>query len=93
MDDQIKQQLLNIDGYEIYAANRKNRIGGGVCILAASELNSTILNTHSTPTLSAVWIILHIGNQKPIIVGCLYHPPNAKQSTTIDYKLPPRYSN
>ena len=32
----------------------------------------------------AVWILLHLLNV-PVIVGCVYHPPNADNNATVDY--------
>jgi exonuclease III len=83
--DKAKQQVINLDGYETHFANRKNRTGGGVCILSCSKLGATTIATYTTTTVSAIWILLQQGPFQPIIVGCFYHPPNADQSISLDY--------
>jgi hypothetical protein len=97
--DQDKQQLINIDGYDIHFSNRKSRLGGGVCILSSTRLAGTFLSAYTSKTLSTIWILIHINTFRPLIVGCIYHPPKADQSTTQEHitdtmaKLTPTYPN
>ena len=97
--DDNKQEIIQIDGYENHFANRSKRIGGGVAILSSTHLGASIISTHKTRTLSAAWILISYKQCKPLIVCCIYHPPNCDQTTTLDYitntilKLTPKYPN
>ena len=79
-----KDKARQLDGHNNFFCHRKNRICGGVCILARESLNVTHLTSHTTKTFSALWLLLH-DNKYPIIVGCIYHQPNADNNTTLDY--------
>ena len=95
--DAQKQQLISIEGYDNQFSNRKNRIGGGVRILTSSDLNASCLSTYTTRTISAAWFLVKIASHKPLIIGCVYHPPNADHTTSIEYieetisKLTPKH--
>ena len=52
--DQDKQQLINIDGYDNHFSNRKNRLGGGVCILSSTNLGVSVMSAHTSKTLSTI---------------------------------------
>ena len=73
-----------IDGYKNIWCPQKNCLGGGVDILTSDKLTVTKLTSHTTSTFSAVLILLHLLNV-PVIVGCVYHPPNADNNTTLNY--------
>ena len=53
-----KEEARCIDGYKNFFCNRKNRIGGGVAILAAYNLSVTHLSSHTTRTFSAIWLMV-----------------------------------
>ena len=80
-------------------ANCSKRLGGGVAILSSSHLDVTVLSTHKSRTVSAAWVLVSYKNFKPLIICCIYHPPNADQTTTIEYitntilKLTPKHPN
>ena len=82
--DSAKEDAKCIDGYKNFWCHRKHRIGGGVGILTSEKLTVTQLTSHTTSTFSAVWILLHLLNV-PVIIGCVYHPPNADNNATLDY--------
>ena len=62
----------------------KNRIGGGVGILTSDKLIVTKLHSHTTHKFSAYWILLQLLNV-PVIVGCVYHQPNADNNATLNF--------
>lgn len=72
--DAHKQQIIQIPGYDNHFSNRKNRIGGGVCILSSTDFHATCLTTHGTRVFSAAWILINIATHKPVIIGCIYNP-------------------
>ena len=73
-----------IGGYKNIWCHQKNCLGGGVGILTSDKLTVTKLTAHTTRAFSAVRILLHLLNA-PVIVGCVYHPPNAANNTTLNY--------
>lgn len=77
--------MIKCDGYDSHFSNRKGRVGGGVCILSSTKLSATLLSTFTTRTVSAAWILVKVKAHRPLIVGCLYHPPNADRSATLEY--------
>ena len=83
--DQDKQQLIHIDGYDNHFSNHKNRLGGGVCILSSTNLGVSVISAHTSKTLSTIWILVPVNTFRPLIIGCIYHPPGADQSTTQDH--------
>ena len=80
-----KQQTINVTGYTPHFCHRKSRIGGGVCILLQDHLNAVAVSSETTSTYSALWVKINIKSYYPIIVACIYHPPNADESKTLDY--------
>jgi hypothetical protein len=80
-----KEQSRQLPGYEHFFCHRKNRTGGGVAILVADSLPTTVVSSKTTPTYSAIWTISLLDNYGQIITGCIYHPPDAEQSKTMDY--------
>ena len=43
------------------------------------------MSSYTSRTMSAVWVMLDITSCSPVIMGCIYHPPNSDQIKTIDY--------
>ena len=74
--DDNKQQTITIDGYNNYFSHRKDRIGGGVGILVHHNIKATLMSSYTSRTMSAVWVMLDITSCSPVIMGCIYHPPN-----------------
>lgn len=75
--DDIKEQSINIDGFNNHFCSSKKGMAGGFA-------NPTSQN-FTTRTFSAIWVHVSIGSYKPLIVCCLYHLPNADQDTTQVY--------
>ena len=83
--DATKEAARQIQGYKSYYCHRKNRIGGGVGILACETLTTKLLDSHTTSTFSAIWILIKKEKCAPLIIGCVYHPPNSSEAETLDY--------
>ena len=54
---------------------RTDRTGGGVCMYVKDNLPSKQLLSLSTPTFSAVWILIRTADNQKTIYCCVYHPP------------------
>lgn len=70
-----------------------------IAIFAANTLTTKTVDKHLSNTLSAVWIVTQNPDLYPIIIGSVYHPPDANAQTTLDYiettlnKLLKKYQN
>ena len=83
----------NIDGYRLFRKDRKNRIGGGVCMYIKSSIdaylyqefnnNVNILYNEEEETES-VWCMIEVGREK-IMLGCVYRPKDS--SAVVNEKI------
>ena len=68
-------------------------------ILASDHLTTSVISSHTTKTFSALWVLIKNPKCAPVIIGCVYHPPNASVAETHDYlssniiKLSKKYPN
>lgn len=83
--DKSKEGARQFHRYNNFFVHRKGWIGGGVGILTSTSISVSQLSSYTTSTLSA--IRLRINNEKhgPIIIGCIYHPTNVDDNTTLNY--------
>ena len=89
---------VEIDGYTLFHKDREGRKGGGVALYVRNTLHSYINNRIKTDrNTESMWIDIHIGRNKKIVVGIIYRPPNLDEeaSTTIMQELEraSRYNN
>ena len=82
---QEKENSRQLNGFQSFYCNRKNRIGGGVGILAAQDVPTSIVSSHTTDTYSAIWTLSKIPNYDDIITACIYHPPGCEIDETLEY--------
>ena len=68
-------------------------------VLASDHLTTSVISSHTTKTFSALWVLIKNPKCAPVIIGCVYHPPNASVAETHDYlssniiKLSKKYPN
>ena len=74
LDDSILNSEIFPPGFSVYR-NDRNRHGGGVLILVKNTIASSQLHLDSSPEL--VWIRVHTGNNKDIIIASFYCPPHS----------------
>jgi hypothetical protein len=71
--------LYNIEGYNMFVTNRKNKPGGGVLLYVSENLNCKIVDGLSyaiVDSLEVITIETTLKNNKKVIIGCLYRSPN-----------------
>lgn len=77
--------MLKIQGYNLLTKNRNDRSGGGVCLYISSIYNVlvcediSIMDSHC----DSLFVELEIQNEKNLIVGVIYRPPDANFETFI----------
>ena len=73
------QKLINIPGYTLLANNREKSKGGGTAILIKKNISYTRrsdLEEFHEGHLETTYIKIQTKNQKKIVIGSLYQPPN-----------------
>ena len=54
-------------------------------MLVHFNINPVLLFSHTTPTISTIWLMIDIAAHSPIIVGYIYHPPNGSNEISLDH--------
>ena len=78
--------LLTLDGYRLITNSRNAKKGGGVGFYVSENLNCELLEdlTHMSETLESIFIEIKVPNQKDIIVGEIYRPPNSNAADFVE---------
>ena len=83
--DKNKESARQIVNYDNHFCHRKGRLGGGVAILTSNVISCKELCSHTTSTISAIWIKINKEKCAPLIICCIYHPPGASNDSTLEY--------
>lgn len=78
LKNEISDDTLKIDGYNIVRNDRKNRIGGGILIYLKSFLNYKVIKSsqeNANPSTEFIFLEVAIGRDK-VLLGCFYNTPN-----------------
>ena len=70
---------------KLYSAKRRNRVGGGVAIFVNDEIHATVIESQSTNTWSALWLLTKHPEMQTLIIGCFYHPPSDNSNQNLEY--------
>ena len=86
--DNYLTDIYNIEGYNMFTCNRKNKLGGGV-LLYISEFYNCCLNEQMTfdieDYLEVVTIDLELTKHKNVTIGCLYRTPSCNVEKFNEY--------
>jgi exonuclease III len=77
LDESISDEEVNIEGYNLYRKDRC-RSGGGVAIYTRDVLNAREMSQFVPKDIEAVCLEIVKHKTKPILVTCIYRPPNSK---------------
>ena len=73
----IHDDSITLSGFQTPFRKDRDKIGGGVCIYASTELACKRWEDLETDGLEMIWVeVLNIMKQ-PLLVGCCYRPPSA----------------
>ena len=81
------EPLINIPGYTIITNNRKHNKGGGTAILIKNTLTyrrRKDLDIFDEKKIESVFIEILAKNNKHIVVGSMYRPPNNTDDTFVE---------
>jgi len=85
LDDTIKNELVNIAGYNIIRKDR-NRHGGGVAMYIKEELNYSDRNDLVPEDLELLCTEVKFKSSKPLFVCTWYRPPNSEINVLNKYE-------
>lgn len=86
LSDETSSQY-NIEDYNFLSCNRNDRQGGGVGLYINNQLNFTRLTDieiNDDNICQSIFIEIKL-DQRNIIVGIIYRPPNSNQNSFLDY--------
>ena len=74
LDQSVTDNEISIDGYNI-TRNDRASTGGGVCIYIKNNISYNRRTDLEKEDLEGVWIDICLKKTKPILICCLYRPP------------------
>ena len=80
-------QSFSLNGYDLIVNNRLNRIGGGVSLYVPHCLEYTVCDDLNVMNnyIESLFIEISIPQNKNIIIGIIYRPPNSNVIEFINY--------
>ena len=89
LKESIPDVSVNIEGYQLFRKDRKNKEHGGVCLYVINHIQCKILAYPYNGDYEVLWALLRPKRlprgYSSIIVGVLYHPPNADNNEMLHY--------
>lgn len=76
-DSSITDAEVSMPGYNLERKDR-NTHGGGVCMYIREDLSYNPRSDLDHENLEAIWIDLLLKKTKPILIGCVYRPPDQR---------------
>lgn len=70
----VHNDEVNIDGYQILRKDRAHKAGGGVAIYFKSSLDCTRLSKYDDEDIETSWIKL-LSHSQTFLIGCVCRPP------------------
>ena len=80
LQDYVKDAEIKLSGYDIYRADRKHAIRGGVLVYVRSDLKLGVQVLHSDLQENIEMLILYLKKQETIFIT-IYRPPTAGMKT------------
>ena len=89
--DYVPTESVSLPGYSCERRDRSNKRGGGVACYIKESFQYDRINDLNHDTLETLWVRLtpHMLPRRfsCIVVGCVYHPPDADDATMRDYLI------
>ncbi len=77
LSSSINDKELNINGYNLNWKDRHGKNGGGLLIYTSKLLTCLRRDDLEIEDVESIWLELVYSNQKPILISCVYRPPNS----------------
>lgn len=84
----INDNMIRLDGYNIYRQDRDGQVGGGVCILIKENINgqkvyaSINRNYQTVPPVQSLWIDIKV-NSARFLISCIYRPDYSTEESDL----------
>ena len=75
--ENISDAQVNIEGYKLYRKDRVGRIGGGVAFYVKDGIEAIPEVKLNDSDIEALWLRLVYPFRPPILICCMYRPPNS----------------
>ena len=89
LKETIPDVSVNIEGYQLLRRDRKHKEHGGVCLYVINHIQCKILACPYNEDREVPWALLRPKRlprgYSSIIVGVLYHPPDANNNEMLQY--------
>ena len=86
----VPSESVSMSGFSLFRKDR-NRQGGGVACYVRDSIPCTVLTDFDEPELETLWLMLRPARMPRwlthVVVGIIYHPPNANNRRMIDHIL------
>jgi len=86
----VPSESVSMNGFSLFRKDR-DRQGGGVACYVRASIPCTVLTDFDEPGLETLWIMLRPARMPRwlthVVVGVIYHPPNANNRRMIDHIL------
>lgn len=76
LDDTFNDEVLGIQGYDIFRRDR-NIYGGGVAVYVQSHIPVKVRSDLMAANIEVIWLQISLPHAKPLLIGCVYRPPSA----------------
>ena len=78
LNEEIPNHLISMNAYTVFRADRKTRMGGGVCVFVSDSLTVTRLEISDHPEdFESLWLFLP---NLSLLFVCAYVPPKVSVS-------------
>lgn len=64
--------------------HRTGRLGRAVAILTSTDIACTEIGSCTITTISAIWVKINKEKCAPLIVCCIYQPPEASKDSSLE---------
>lgn len=76
LDHTFSDSFVAIPGFNVYRRDR-NCFGGGVAFYVQDQIPVKVREDIMPVEVEVLWLQVHLPQQKDMLVGCCYRPPNA----------------
>ncbi len=89
LNEHVPDELVNINGYQLFRRDRTKRPHGGVCLYVKTSIQCMVLSDFHNAVHETLWVNLR-PNRLPrvfsnVVVGVVYQPPDAHDVSMKDH--------
>ena len=89
LQNHVHSNIVELNGYNIVRKDRQAGTHGGICLYIRDTIQFSVLETLSNSIFEVLWVRMCPTRLQrgvnSVIVGTVYHPPNANNSEMLNY--------